>query len=130
MSLGLGIEDHDVLHPAFLGDREAEEHPALDAAVLRLRAGSPGSIRTCGTGPRSEPPAIAIDGAPPPWRIPPSPEPKSTPAGARLLESRPAATLALVFVETFWGLGGGSIFLISGLTRAISWVSRVPDQAR
>ena len=49
--------------------------------------------------------------------------PKSTPAGARLLWSRPAATLALVLVETFWGLGGGSIFLISGLTRAISWVS-------
>ena len=37
--------------------------------------------------------------------------------------SSPAATLALVLVETFWGLGGGSIFLISGLTRAISWVS-------
>ena len=39
------------------------------------------------------------------------------------LWSRPAETLALVLVETFWGLGGGSIFLISGLTRAISWVS-------
>src|SRR5262245_11558470 len=55
--------------------------------------------------------------------MPPSPEPKSTPAGARLLWSSPAATLALVLVETFCGLGGGSIFLISGFTRAISWVS-------
>ena len=105
-----------------LRDRELEHHPALDPAVLRLR-------RVVGVDPDLRHGAAVgaaghrDEGAPPPWRIPPSPEPKSTPAGARLLESRPAATLAFVFVETFCGLGGGSIFLISGLTRAISWVS-------